>query len=83
MTAGRIPVPVPFILVVSAVVFLLIFFGAWAVSVDAASQGRSLSLEFAGGVEPEASAAASSRAASAGDGGEWWEKTLLKACPFH
>ena len=82
MTAGRIPVPLPFILVVSAVIFLLIFFGAWAVSANSANQERSLSLEFAGGAGPEAAATASGEGA-AGAGDAWWEKTLLKACPLH
>lgn len=82
MTAGRIPVPLPFILVVSAVVFLLIFFGAWAVSANSANQSRSLSLEFTGGSGPEFAVATSGEGAESG-ADAWWEKTLLKACPLH
>ena len=87
MTAWRIPIPLPFALVVSTVIFLLIFFGAWAVSADASSHDRSLSLGFAGdaGLEaaPDPREAYSGVLASGPDDNSWWESALLKTCPFH
>ncbi len=87
----RLPVPVSFAIVVAGLVALFIFFGAWAVSVDAASHERELSFAVGGsgfGVNPvpsESSVGAAPDdavdAESAAD--SWWGRTLLVACPLH
>ena len=43
-----IPAPVSFILAVFLVIALFVFFGAWAVSVDAQGREEALSLAFVG-----------------------------------
>ncbi len=83
--------PVSFAIVVAGLVALFIFFGAWAVSVDAANQeeGLSFAVGNAGfGVNPVPSE--SSDAAAPGDpldaessADSWWGRTLLVACPLH
>ncbi len=87
----RLPVPVSFAIVVAGLVALFIFFGAWAVSVDAAKHEGELSFAVGNagfGVNPVPSEssvdAASSDAADAESSADsWWGRTLLVACPLH
>ena len=94
--AGRLSgarMPLIFGIVVAGVAMLVIFFGAWAVSVDASSQDRQLSFGMAdlgAGSGAEASAPspgagpASVEFEQAGTSADtWWGGTLLLACPFH
>lgn len=86
MIARRIPIPATFLVVVSAVVFLIIFFGAWAVSADSGAGGRSLSFAFVSGANATNATAINSsqdgdHSEAAGD--SWWGSAFLKACPFH
>ena len=88
----KLPVPVSFMVVVSAVIALFIFFGAWAVSVDAANQERELTFAIGNsatfGVNSVTSQTSEqSTPAEATDGGgaadTWWGHSLLIACPLH
>ena len=86
MTARRFPIPITFLVVISAVIFLIIFFGAWAVSADADGKGRALSFGFVSGAT--ATNATALNSAQVGDPGEnasdsWWGGAFLKACSFH
>ena len=95
MTTRRLPVPVTFLVVVSATIFLIIFFGAWTASADTGDQDRTLSFGFANsGTSLDATTLNSSESAISGaegaeDGGEGdadlslWKKAFLKACPLH
>ena len=86
--------PAIFIIVVSGVVFLMIFFGAWAISVDAADQGRELTfgavasgaaLQLSSDDYPQPGKAGGLAAVEPGDSkaDTWWGDALLLACPFH
>lgn len=87
--------PVSFLVAVVAVIALLIFFGAWAVSVDAESRDRALALALPGGTPgfgaiPEKKAEDAPFDPNAYFGGSdqtaadtWWGNALLKACPLH
>tara|TARA_B100000315_G_scaffold223741_1_gene228770 strand:- start:561 stop:845 length:285 start_codon:yes stop_codon:yes gene_type:complete len=90
----RIPIPVSFIVVVAATIFLIIFLGAWAVSADMGDENRSLSFGFASsGASQDAGVADPSQPAGDGTPGQeeigsssedkWWGKAFLTACPFH
>jgi hypothetical protein len=87
----RFPVPATFLAVAAATVFLIIFFGAWAVSADVEEQDRNLSFGFANrGVSTDAGALNSAQSSPApGETGEgstgdtWWGKAFLTACPLH
>ena len=94
MSSKRIPVPISFMVVVAALIALFIFFGAWAVSVDADNQERNLTFAIARGdssvmVNPSDSSGATSQttpsqgtySGSAAD--TWWGKSLTLACPLH
>lgn len=90
MTARRIPIPITFFVVVAPVIFLIIFFGAWAVSADVSDRSRSLSFGFVAGTT--ATNATTLNAAQTGSvegdhgedaGDSWWGSAFLKACPFH
>ena len=95
MTSRRFPIPLTFFLVVAATIFLIIFFGAWAVSADSREGGRALTFGFAsGGGSPNVTALSSSQAGDRGAPGlgestgeaavdSWWGSAFLKACPFH
>ena len=90
MTAKRLPVPATFLAVVLAVIFLIIFFGAWAASADAEGGERKLTLGFTGGaVATSATNVSSSEATSQGsldqeaEEASWWGSAFLSACPFH
>jgi hypothetical protein len=48
---SRISAPISAFLVISCIVALLIFFGAWAVSADSKQLGRTLSLGLSGNTE--------------------------------
>jgi hypothetical protein len=90
----RIPIPLTFSVVVAATVFLIIFFGAWAVSADAGNPNRKLSFGIAGsnpglsantaGANQENALARSGEdEISAGEDPGWWSSAFLKACPLH
>ena len=95
MGTRRLPVPITFFVVVSATIFLIIFFGAWAASADTGDGDRTLSFGFADSVTSlEATALNSSGSTESGaesadvggddDGGDsWWQKAFIKACPLH
>ena len=88
MTARRLPIPITFIVVVSAVIFLIIFFGAWAVAADPGDRSRALSFGFvSGATATNATAINSSGLDESGLGDNasdsWWGGAFLKACPFH
>ena len=70
--------------VVAALVALFIFFGAWAVSVDASSTGREFSLGFGATATTSAGDPAQTLNEAGSDASDsWWGNGLLKACPFH
>ncbi len=89
------PAPFIFVVVVTATVALIIFFGAWAVSADA--EGRELTFGLPGTTLEESDIAnteggGQARAAfgvtpigetSAGPADTWWGQGFLKACPLH
>ncbi len=84
-------VPLIFAVVVAAVAALVIFFGAWAVSVNASSPDRELSFvgpSLNAGSEAGSRAidaqSASAESGSAGTLAEtWWGDALIVVCPFH
>ena len=86
-------VPLSFVMVVAALVALFIFFGAWAVSVDAANHERQLSFPVGNsgagfGVNPVPSQTGDATTSSeTADGSSfadtWWGQTLLFTCPLH
>ncbi|HJN87800.1 MAG: hypothetical protein QF714_05685 [Dehalococcoidia bacterium] len=87
----RFPIPATFLVVAAATVFLIIFFGAWAVSADVDEQDRKLSFGFANrgastDASPLDSAQSSPTPVEAGEdstGDTWWGKAFLTACPLH
>ena len=95
MTSRRVPIPFIFFLVVAATIFMIIFFGAWAVSADSREGGRALTFGFAsGGGSSNVTALSSSQAGDPGTPGlnqitgeaaedSWWGSAFLRACPFH
>lgn len=94
MTFRRIPITVTFSVVVAATVFLIIFFGAWAVSADAGNSNRKLSFGIAGsnpGLAANTAGASQGNVParfgvdeiSAGENAGWWSSAFLKACPLH
>ena len=95
MSARRLPFPITFLVVVLATIFLIIFFGAWAVSADAGDRGNALTYGFANsGTSVDGRALDSSQLtgstasvqgelAGEGSGNSWWGKAFLKACPLH
>lgn len=94
MTFRRIPIPITFSVVVAATVFLIIFFGAWAVSSDVGDPNRKLSFGIAGANPGLATGSSSAYQGSAlpgsgedeisgGENSGWWSKAFLKACPLH
>jgi hypothetical protein len=94
VTIRRIPIPVTFSVVVAAVVFLIIFFGAWAASADAGDTNRKLSFGIAGSspglaantagtYQENVPAGSGEDKISAGESSAWWSKAFLTACPLH
>ena len=88
-----LPIPFSFAIVVSGLIALFIFFGAWAVSVDAAEHDRELSFALGSSgasfgvnpLPPQTNDQVAAKAAT-GDGSSadtWWGSTLLIACPLH
>ena len=88
----RVPLPVSFMIVMSMLIALFIFFGAWAVTVDAANHDRQLSFEVGNGISlgvnplpvlpnTQPSGALVGDDESAAD--TWWGSSLLLACPLH
>jgi hypothetical protein len=80
--------------VVAATVFLIIFFGAWAVSADVGDTNRKFSFGIAGanpGLAANTAGAYQENAParfgedeiSAGENASWWSSAFLKACPLH
>tara|TARA_B100001013_G_scaffold249747_1_gene155088 strand:- start:224 stop:502 length:279 start_codon:yes stop_codon:yes gene_type:complete len=90
-TSKRIPVPFTFSLVLTVVIALIIFFGAWAVSADVGN--RTLAFGLPGttptlsgsNIEDENSGpyqiARLNDQGTAGD--TWWGGAFLRACPLH
>ena len=86
------PVPLMFFAVLAVVLALIIFFGAWAVSVDASNQ-RTLAFGLPGTTptlsggnlrEENSGPYQVARLASAVENSDtWWGKAFLKACPLH
>ncbi len=89
-------VPLTFLIVLVLMVLLTIFFGAWAVSVDAETRTGSFAFGAAGtgpGAAPVGPEGTSKETTANGvpsdqeDGQDaadkWWGNALLKACPFH
>ena len=72
-----------FFVVVASVIFLIIFFGAWAVSADASEGGRSFSFGFVSGNTTSATAPNSADGDHTNAEDSWWGGAFLKACPFH
>ncbi len=94
MISRRVPIPVTFLVVVAATIFLIIFLGAWAVSADISDQSRSLSFGFASSgtsldasvldpSQPAGDRAPGQEKSGAGSEDSWWGKAFLTACPFH
>ncbi len=87
----RIPVPATFLVVVAATVFLIIFFGAWAVSADGQGPDRGLSFGFsnrgagagAGALNTAQNSATPAESGGGRSGDPWWGKAFLTACPLH
>lgn len=89
----RSPIPVSFAIVVSVIIALFIFFGAWAVSVDAANHDRELSFAvgntgssfdvnpFPSQKNDRVTSSATTDSLSSAD--SWWGRSLLFACPLH
>ena len=89
---NRVPFPVSFMVVLSMLIALFIFFGAWAVTVDAANHDRQLSFEVGNGVSlgvnPLPVLPTTRTTVAQIDDGEsaadtWWGSSLLLACPLH
>ena len=89
---NRVPLPVSFMIVLAMLVALFVFFGAWAVTVDAASHDRELSFAIGNnvslGVNPLPVQPSANVAVASSEGGQsaadtWWGSSLLLACPLH
>ncbi|MEC9280237.1 MAG: hypothetical protein VX947_05045 [Chloroflexota bacterium] len=90
-TSKRIPIPLTFSIVLTVVIALIIFFGAWAVSADVGN--RTLAFGLPGttptlsgsNIEDENSGpyqiARLNDQGTAGD--TWWGGAFLRACPLH
>ena len=89
---NKLPLPVSFMIVLSMLVALFIFFGAWAVTVDAANHDRELSFAIGSNVSlgvnplpakrnPRVAPTRPQTNQSAAD--TWWGSSLLLACPLH
>jgi hypothetical protein len=90
-TSRRIPVPLTFSVVLTVVIALIIFFGAWAVSADVGQRTLAFGLP---GTTPTLSGAnlqetdsGPYQIARLGDheaaGDTWWGSAFLRACPLH
>ena len=90
-TSKRIPVPFTFSLVLTIVIALIIFFGAWAVSADVGNRALAFGLP---GTTPTLSGSniqdqdsGTYQVARLGDqgtaGDTWWGGAFLRACPLH
>ena len=87
----KVPLPVSFMVVMTMLIGLFVFFGAWAVTVDAANHDRQLSFAIGNnlslGVNPlpvpsdQRAIAQVEESQSAAD--TWWGSSLLFACPLH
>ena len=93
LVGGRIKgIPITFLVVLVLTVLLVIFFGAWAVSADAAGRDKEFAFGIAVGgstlAGPDSRAAPDGRPVTSDEESEsktdsWWGKAVLKACPFH
>jgi len=90
-TSKRIPIPLTFSIVLTVVIALIIFFGAWAVSADVGNRTLAFGLP---GTTPTLSGsnlqdensgpyqiARLNDQGAAGD--TWWGGAFLRACPLH
>ena len=89
---NRLPLPVSFMIVLSMLIVLFIFFGAWAVTVDAANHDRELSFAIGNSVslgvnplpaQPNPRAAPTRGETNQSAADTWWGSSLLLACPLH
>lgn len=89
-----IPIPLSVAVILIATVLLIIFFGAWTVSLDAKTRDAALTYGVASGganlgLTPFTHAQtdlprAPGEGARAGSKAEtWWGKSLILACPLH
>ena len=89
-------VPLTFLIVLVLMIVLTIFFGAWAVSVDANAQNGEFAFGAAVGAGTGPSSAGSDGTPKETSNGAslnqedsqsaadtWWGDALLKACPLH
>ena len=95
MKSRRVPIPLTFFVVVAVTIILIVFFGAWAVSADAADQEQTLAFGFVAGSDNlNANAPGSSQLKGLEASGReensisdsadsWWGQAFLKACPLH
>jgi len=85
-------IPISFVIVVPMIIALFIFFGAWAVSVDASNHNRELTfaignravnegLRFSSEASLQPTTESSENIEIAAD--TWWGQSLLYACPLH
>jgi hypothetical protein len=91
----KMPVPITFAIVIFGIFALFIFFGAWAVSVDAAEKEQSLTAAIVNstlGYSAVTAADANQTTlaphlasltdnTSAAD--TWWGQSLITVCPLH
>ena len=85
------PVPATFLVVAATTVFLIIFFGAWAVSANVEGHGRELPFGFsnrgagadAGALNTAQDSATPAESGGGSSGDTWWGKAFLTACPLH
>ena len=86
-------IPILFVVVVAATIAVTIFFGAWAVSVDAETRENDLSYAIVGAgsnlaVGTYESVEQREQKVAIGRDGRlkadtWWGKALIVACPLH
>ncbi|PKB68483.1 MAG: hypothetical protein BZY81_01785 [SAR202 cluster bacterium Io17-Chloro-G4] len=79
-----------FVVVVSGIIFLIIFFGAWAVSADTSGGERKLTFSFTSSAATVNNTSANSSGTNSQESldqesakDSWWGGAFLKACPFH
>ena len=89
---NKVPLPVSFVIVISMLIALFVFFGAWAVTVDAANNERELSFAIGNSVslgvnplpaQPNPQATETKREGGQSAADTWWGSSLLLACPLH
>ena len=98
MNMRSLPVPVSFAVVALGIIALFIFFGAWAVSVDAAEKEQSLTATIVSGTvgygslptvdslsanQPNLAPHLASLTDTTSAADTWWGQSLILACPLH